>query len=400
MALLRAQPPVLSPLPMSVLWAPITAALGGSAEPALERRIQRHLGAQEVLLVDSGTSALRLAIEAATDGGRSGPVALPAYCCYDVATSAIGAGARVQLYDIEPGTLSPDLASLARCISDGAAAVVVAHLYGLPADMPRVNALAARSGVVLIEDAAQALGAGVGGRTAGAWGGVSVLSFGRGKGVTGGGGGALAALSGRGRDILDRARRQVDSGGMGLARWLGAASQFVMGRPSLYGVPLRVPMLHLGETRYRAPRRPTRMATLPATVLTSAWDLLSDEVVTRRENAARLSRSVGKRLSSFSVATDAVPSYLRLPLLAEPAVGCAVAAGRWRALGVAHGYPLALTELPALRDNLVQPTGACPGARELAQGLITLPTHSLLKNPDLDRLERWLAAVADGEIAG
>lgn len=374
----------------------MTRAFRGSAQQVVERRIREYLDARDVLLVDSGTSGLRLAIGAATDGGRLGPVALPAYCCYDVATAAIGAGARVRLYDVSPRTLSLEPASLAGCMAEGVAAVVVAHLYGLPVDMPRVRALADRAGVVLIEDVAQALGAEVGGRPAGAWGSVAVMSFGRGKGLTGGGGGALAATDGAGREVLGRARNGLGGGGAGLVSWAGAVSQYLLGRPSLYGVPSRVPLLHLGETRYRVPWNPAGMAAVPATVLAQAWERLAGEVVARQENARRLLRAAEARLAPFQVVPGAVPSYLRLPLLTDPAVGGEVAAGRWRDLGLARGYPLALSDLPALRESMAPPVGACPGAKVLAGGLVTVPTHSLLKEGDLVRLEGWLEAVTKG----
>ena len=119
------------------------------------------------------------------------PVALPAYCCYDVATAADGAGVAFHLYDLEPETLSPDLASLRRSFDAGARSVVVAHLYGVPADLAAVRALAAEFGAIVIEDAAQGSGCEWRGRPAGAHGALGVLSFGRGKGVTGGKGGAL-----------------------------------------------------------------------------------------------------------------------------------------------------------------------------------------------------------------
>lgn len=392
---LRAQPPVLSPLPASVLRAPLVALIRGpEALTTVSTSVAQHLGARDVLLTDSGTSALRLAMWGATRGGRLGSVALPAYCCYDVASAAIGASVKVQLFDIDPLTLSADLRSLETCLSRGASAVVVAHLYGLPADMATVRSLVRSAGAILIEDAAQAVGAQIGGRPAGAWGDVAVLSFGRGKGVTGGGGGALAAINEHGEAIIAHARDQALPGEFGLGRWPGLVGQFVLGRPSLYGLPLRIPFLRLGETRYRAPHAPRQMATLPAVVVGWTWRLQAEEVTVRRRHALRLLEHVGGRLRAFTVVPEAVPSYLRLPVVAQPLVARAVADGSWRSLGLARGYPLALPALPALLDSLVPGQRKCPGARELAAALVTLPTHSLLVDGDLRDLERWLSAVS------
>ncbi len=73
---------------------------------------------QHAVLTDSGTTALTLAIRAA-QRIRPGPVSLPAYCCYDLATAADGAGADVLLYDLDPLTLGPDWSSFERTLGRG-----------------------------------------------------------------------------------------------------------------------------------------------------------------------------------------------------------------------------------------------------------------------------------------
>ncbi|HET9275331.1 MAG TPA: DegT/DnrJ/EryC1/StrS family aminotransferase, partial [Gemmatimonadales bacterium] len=182
---LRYLPPVRSPVTLRAVLAGLVPR-----RSALERA--RELIAAEcepdaVLLTDSGTSALRLALEAVTrQRGKDATIALPAWCCYDVATAADGAGVRVVLYDLDPSTLSPDLGSLERVLARGASAVVVAHLYGYPVDLRAVRDLADRAGALLIEDAAQGVGGRYEGRPLGVYAPLAVLSFGRGKGRTGG----------------------------------------------------------------------------------------------------------------------------------------------------------------------------------------------------------------------
>ena len=74
--------------------------------------LERRFDATDALLVDSGTTALSLAVAGA---GASGlPVAIPAYSCYDIVTAVVGAGSRVVVYDGDPSTLGPDEASLDR----------------------------------------------------------------------------------------------------------------------------------------------------------------------------------------------------------------------------------------------------------------------------------------------
>src|SRR5512134_2129059 len=190
---MRRQLPVHSPLSPRALAGGVLAALGRAEPgPRVERGLRDGLDARAVLGTDSGTTALRLALWAVADGRRL-PIALPAYGCYDLATAAIGAGVRVVLYDIDPDTLGPDPDELHALCAAGVAAIVVAHLFGIPVDMRVVNDVAAAAGVPVIEDAAQGGGAALDGRPLGAWGSLVVLSFGRGKGTTAGRGGALVA---------------------------------------------------------------------------------------------------------------------------------------------------------------------------------------------------------------
>ena len=130
--MLRHQLPAYSPITWGGVAAGLGAALRGDADGALRRRVSDLLrsryDARAVVLTDSGTSALRLAIAGAMRGRDTQPVALPGYCCYDVATAAEGAGARVALYDLDVETLGPDMQSLDAVMALAPAAVVIVHL--------------------------------------------------------------------------------------------------------------------------------------------------------------------------------------------------------------------------------------------------------------------------------
>ena len=92
----------------------------------LDRWLASRFGVDASLLLDSGTSALRLALESIVAAAPSPlKVALPAYGCYDLATSAIGARAEVVFYDLDPGSLGPDWLSLEATLTAGARAIVL-----------------------------------------------------------------------------------------------------------------------------------------------------------------------------------------------------------------------------------------------------------------------------------
>ena len=107
------------------------------------------------------------------------------------ATAADGTGAPVLLYDIEPTTLAPEPMSLKTVLAARPRAVVAAPLYGIPVDAVRLRDACNSADVLLIEDVAQGFGTMLNKRPVGTFGSFAVLSFGRGKGVTGGGGGSL-----------------------------------------------------------------------------------------------------------------------------------------------------------------------------------------------------------------
>ena len=198
---LRHQLAAYSPLSLAACARSGAAALGLGADPSDELRgiLLKDYQAQSVVLCGSGTQALQLAIVSASrdvySGATGSPlIAMPAFSCFDLASAALGADARVCLDDLDPRRLAPALASLERVMSAGAKVVVVAPLYGVPVDWEAIEAVADRHGALVIEDAAQGHGATWRGRALGTLGRISTLSFGRGKGWTGGGGGAVLFL--------------------------------------------------------------------------------------------------------------------------------------------------------------------------------------------------------------
>jgi dTDP-4-amino-4,6-dideoxygalactose transaminase len=395
----RYQLPVYSPLTASAVLVGARAAGRPVQHEWAQQQVITLLSARyaqkAALLTDSGTTALTAALICVLRERPGCAVALPAYACYDVATAAAGAGAPVFLYDVDPHTLAPDLASLGAALRYGAAAVVVVHLYGCPVDLAEVNGLAAAAGAVVIEDAAQAAGATLDNRPAGGLGSLAVLSFGRGKGLTGGSGGALLAHDEAGRRVLERARELLGQPRRGWSEVFATLAQWSLARANLYALPAAVPFLRLGETVYRDPR-PLRAPTgASCSVVTATWALAEREIAVRRRNAERLLVELGRQpgLEIIRTPRNARPGYLRLPVLASPPARRAAGDGAARRLGVMPGYPKALCDLEALRPRCLNRDGDFRGSHLLAAGLCTLPTHSRLGARDLARLEQWIRAV-------
>jgi len=399
--MIRQQLPAYSPLfPGALLRAAFRAALRpGGERAALERLLAERYQANQVLLTASGTHALQtalaLAASAAPWSGR--PVALPAYTCYDMATAAVGAGVAVTFYDIDASTLCPDADGVRRALAYGAGVVVANSLYGFPLDWTWLRRECEAADALLVEDAAQGLGSLWEGREGGSFGDLTVLSFGRGKGWTGGGGGAVLFRPGFLEQARDRAAPSTSrlaqpqlSGN--LRALCFSLMQWALGHPALFGIPSSIPALALGETRYKDPTPPAAMgATVAATAFAHAARA-GAEVELRRANAARwLDLLDANRTSLRGAYRTPRPldggscAYLRLPVLTtSTGPGADALARGGRAFGLARGYPQPLPDLAPLRPSIIASRARHePGASDLAKHLFTVPTHSLVEERDM-----------------
>jgi dTDP-4-amino-4,6-dideoxygalactose transaminase len=182
---------------------------------SLERELARVSGVPHGIGVGSGTDALRLAF-AALDIGPGDEVITPAFSFVASATTVTMTGATPVFVDIEPETFALDPALVERAITGRTRAIVAVHLYGHPAPIDRVAALAAARGIALVEDAAQAVGATWQGRPIGAWGDAACLSFYPTKNLGACGDGGMVLT--RRDDLAERLRRLRHHGDAGRYR--------------------------------------------------------------------------------------------------------------------------------------------------------------------------------------
>jgi dTDP-4-amino-4,6-dideoxygalactose transaminase len=388
----RAQPPVRSPLTLGAIGAGLRAAAEGGAtqRATVSRRIADQFAASAVALTDSGTSALALALRLAAARRPGRPVLLPAWGCYDLATASDAADLPVAFYDLDPVTLGPSWESLGRALLLEPAAAVAAHFYGVPVDWPRFARLTSAAGAVPIEDAAQGAGGSASGRPLGGSGDLAVLSFGRGKGVTGGKGGALLA---HGETWLSALASLGLRGRLGTLRDLVVlVAQWLLTRPRLYGLPAGLPWLGLGQTVYNQPHPAEGLTALAAGVLTVTMRLAPAEAAARRRHAEILLRGLERvPCGLVTPPPDTQAGWLRMPVRLTSRDNSGVNADPLaRSLGIYQGYPMVLGDLPGFGRRVVAADEPVPGARELARTLVTLPTHGALTESDLERAVRWV----------
>jgi dTDP-4-amino-4,6-dideoxygalactose transaminase len=143
---------------------------------ALEAELATVCGARHGVGVGSGTDALRLAL-AALGVGAGDEVLTPAFSFVASATTIVMTGATPVFVDVEPDTLTMDPHAAARLLTRRTKVIMPVHLYGQPADLDQLTALARDRGLALLEDNAQAVGATWQGRPVGGWGDAACLSF-------------------------------------------------------------------------------------------------------------------------------------------------------------------------------------------------------------------------------
>ena len=164
--------------------------LGPEVE-AFEREFSTFVGVRHCVGVANGTEALTIALRA-LGIGPGDEVVVPALTFYATAEAVINAGARPVFCDIDPRGFTMTAATAAPAIGDRTAALLPVHLFGNPAPIGELRELAEAYGLRLLEDAAQAAGATLGGRRAGSLGDAAAFSFFPSKNLGGfGDGGAI-----------------------------------------------------------------------------------------------------------------------------------------------------------------------------------------------------------------
>ena len=232
-----------------------SGALAQGAEvERLEAEVGDFVGMPRGVAVNSGTAALHMAL-LGLGVGPGDEVILPSYVCVAPLHAVEYVGATPRLADIDPETYNVDPADVRRRCTRRTRAIIVPHLFGLPADLEALL----RLGIPVIEDCAQAFGARYRGRPVGAFGSVGTLSFYATKLFTTGEGGMVLSrnrrLLARIRDLRDYDERQRHATRF---NYKLTDMQAALGRSQLHRLPAMLARRAAIAARYRR-----RLASLP-----------------------------------------------------------------------------------------------------------------------------------------
>lgn len=350
----------------------------------------------------SGTAALAAAVMAALafKDVRDPEVILPAYGCPDLVSAVLYAGARPVLVDFEMQRPWMDLDQLASRVGENTVAIVAVDLFGIPERMDAIRAIARQSEVVLIQDSAQAFP-----RDAAAaehfWAGdLVVTSFGRGKPVTLLGGGAVLC---REEQFRKRLPGVAPAPAASLPQRLGLRSMALlynfMSAARMYWIPARLPMLHLGETRFH-PLDAIR------SMDSARLELLAANIAAYRSRGLRVQSELADRIGALAARSDRLVdlpavcslsparALLRYPVLVDPAQRESIyQCLDDRGLGVSRMYPLALPDMPGVA-HLPGAAGAFPAARDFASRVLTLPVHERVRTADIPAIAECIESAS------
>ncbi len=321
----------------------------------LEEKLAAYTGAKYCISVGNGTDALQIALMA-LGVGPGDEVITPGFTYIATAEAAAVLGAKPVYVDIDPRTYNLDPALLEAAITLRTKAIIPVSLYGQCADYDAINAIAAKHGIPVIEDAAQSFGATYKGRKSCNLTTIATTSFFPSKPLgCYGDGGAIFTND----DELAKVMRQI----------------------ARHGQEKRYHHVRIGMN--------SRLDTLQAAILLAKLEILDDELLARQRVAdeyARLLCETGVEPPYVEAHNTSAWAQYTIRVKNRPVVQKALTdAG----IPTAIHYPLPLNKQPAVADASVQ----LPHGDLAAEQVISLPMHPYLTAVDCASIVAALPSV-------
>jgi len=322
----------------------------GSEVTAFEEEFATHfVPGRTSVAVNSGTAGLHLGLLAAGIGSGD-EVIVPSFTFAATANSVALTGATPVFVDIEPETFGLDPDAVAEAITPKTKGIMPVHLYGHPARMVELEAIAKRHGVELYEDAAQAHGASLNGLPVGSFGQFAMFSLYPTKNMTSGEGGMVITAT----EAIARRLK--------LLRNQGMERQY---ENELVGFNARMTDIHASIGRVQLNK-------------------VAEWTATRQENAAFLDANLAN-VATPTVTDGAVHVYHQYTIrVSEDRDGFAAALKNEYNVGTGIYYPIPNHQLPSLApygQNL-----ELPETERAAREVLSLPVHPSLSKQDLERI--------------
>lgn len=319
----------------------------------LEERLAAYSGAAHCITVANGTDALQIALMA-LGVGPGDEVITPGFSYIATAEAAVLLGAKVVYVDIDPVTYNLNPALLEAAITPRTRAIIPVSLYGQAAEFDAINAIAARHGIAVIEDAAQSFGATYHGRKSCNLSTIGCTSFFPSKplGCYGDGGAVFTSDPDLAKIIRQIAR---------------------------HGQEKRYHHIRLGVN--------SRLDTLQAAILLPKLEILDDEIAARQAVAD----AYGAQLLEIGINPPQIAAHSRsawaqytIRVQDRPALQAAL---QLEGIPTAVHYPLPLNRQPAVSDDAAH----LPEGDRAAAQVLSLPMHPYMSDKEQEQIISALA---------
>lgn len=379
--------------------------LKGAATEKLESVFSADFDGEAVSFA-SGRQAL-YAVLKALGVGAGDEVILQAYTCIVVPHAVLWSGAKPIYADIDD-SLNIDPQTIESFITPKTKAVIVQHTFGVPADLDRVMAICRKHNLLLIEDAAHALGARYRQRPVGTFGDAAIFSFGRDKIVSAVSGGMAVVKSPQAAKYLRRLKNTapfprkktvaqnllhpilvpVFSSLMGFWR-IGSPLLRLAQRAGMLNKVYTTTELHSKKPGQLVERLPNAMAALALKQYQTEYPAFYAHRKDLANRYAAWTREHNVSFSTQKIYDQSEPSYLRYALLSEQSRRLVAEAARAKMLlGDWYAYPI--VPKPSDDADLGYTYGSCPKAERAASQSLNLPTHIRFSRRQQNQLLTWL----------
>jgi perosamine synthetase len=385
----RTIPPAAAPIDLQSIMSGLRGIVQDQEERSgLENQLKAYFNVKHAYLVSSGKAALTLILHALKSiSPEKKQVLIPAYTCFSVPAAIVKAGLEISLCDVDSGTFDFNYQLLSEAIGRETLCVVSTHLFGIPANLEKMRDHCKKENIFLVEDAAQAMGGNYKGELLGTIGDVGFFSLARGKNVTCGSGGIIvtnddkiaAAIELR-YSLLEKPRFLET-----LVEFIKVVFLAVFIRPSLYWVPAGLPFLKLGETTFDTNFPVKKLSGMKVGLLKNWQRRLEDSNRVREDNAEYLCKTI-----ELNVGNEYPVPFIRLPLLVKNREirDNIIKHARLKGMGINKMYPTAINEIREIQDRFYGKKFL--SAKEIADSLVSVPTHPLLSDKDKARICGYL----------
>ncbi|MEK7724269.1 MAG: DegT/DnrJ/EryC1/StrS family aminotransferase [Acidobacteriota bacterium] len=337
-----------------------TAFIGGKYAKAFEESFAKYIGVNHCVAVANGTDALEIGLQA-IEVGVGDEVLVPANTFFATAEAVSNVGAIPVFVDIDEKFYNLDPSKLEAKITPKTKAIIPVHLYGLPAEMDEIMAIAKKHNLKVLEDCAQAHGATYKGKTVGTFGDVATFSFYPSKNL--GAFGDAGAIISNFLDVAEKARLIANHG------------QFAKNRHTLVG-------------------RNSRLDGIQAAVLSVKLPHLENWLEARRQHAETYNNLLADSDLTLPTAPEHSRHTYHLYVVQVPNREKVIAKLTEDEIETVLHYPTALPFLEAYSQLGYQPSDF-PVASSQMDKILSLPMYAELTDEMIERVCRSLKNAVD-----